>query len=225
MNLSADIGEGMPTDDELLGYLDSASICCGDYAGSPAIMAEAVRRCLELNREVGAHPGYADPANFGRVETGLSAAGIETLIRTRVTAMAELAPVAYIKPHGALYHRCQSDPEAAAALCRVASDLGAAVVGQPGLGILAAARGFGIRAYREGFADRAYRRNGELVSRDRPNAVLRPDEAAAQALALATSGAYDTVCIHGDSPGAVAVARAVRASLSRIDLPTGPLRK
>lgn len=223
--LSSDIAEGMPDDLQILHHIDTANVCCGAHAGSPALTREVALQCVELRKEVGAHPGYEDPGNLGRVETRQTADEIETLVRRQVESLAEVTPVAYIKPHGALYHRCQMDADAATALIRVALAIGVGVVGQPGFGILRAAAYFGVPGHREGFADRAYRSNGELQPRDRRGAVLSPDNAAHQAIELAKSTRYDVICIHGDTPGAADVARAVRHALSRIDIPTAPLRR
>jgi 5-oxoprolinase (ATP-hydrolysing) subunit A len=182
------------------------------------------RRCAALGVEVGAHPGYPDRDGFGRFELNLTAAEIERLVHVQVASLAGVAEIAYLKPHGALYHRCQQDAEAADALARIAASFGIGLVGEPRQGILAAAARAGLPAYREGFADRRYRPEGGLAPRSQPDAVLGPKEAAEQALRLARSGEFDTICLHGDSPGAGKTARAIRAALAKADLKTGPLR-
>src|SRR5207248_9670130 len=120
MNLNADIGEGAGEDEAILACVDSANVACGVHAGSPSLTIATARRCRELGLEVGAHPGYDDRGGFGRIERSLSADEIEALIAFQVAALAAVTPIAYIKAHGALYHRCQSDPAAADALVRVA---------------------------------------------------------------------------------------------------------
>ncbi|HEX6487802.1 MAG TPA: LamB/YcsF family protein [Candidatus Dormibacteraeota bacterium] len=222
--LSADVGEEAGFDDQLLGLLDAANICCGAHAGSPATTAATVRRCLELGVQVGAHPGYADRREFGRVELGLAADEIEALISEQVAVVAAVTSPVFVKPHGALFHRSQSDPAAAAAAARAAQRASAGLVGQPGFALLDAAGQMGIPAWREGYADRGYDRDGRLVDRGQPGALLGTDEAAAQSVRLARSGEIDVICLHGDSPQAVAVARAVRAALSSAGIETGPLR-
>lgn len=162
---------------------------------------------------MGAHPGYPDRGNFGRVELGLSPLEIERLVAEQVAVVRQAAPPAFIKPHGALYHRCQSDPEAAAAVAKVARECGTGVVGQPGFALLEAARAAGLPAWREGYADRGYLPDGRLVPRGAAGDLLEPEAAADQALRLARSGEVDVICLHGDSPGAVDVARAVRERL------------
>lgn len=223
MNLSSDLGEGAGADEVILRFVDSANVACGVHAGSISISISTARRCLELGVEVGAHPGYDDRAGFGRVELALSAAEIEALVAYQVAGLAAVAPIAYIKPHGALYHRCQSDPDAADAVARVAKTHGVGIIGQPGFELLAAAGRAGIPAYREGYADRLIMSDGSLAPRSRADAVLNPTAAAEQAVRLALSGRYDTICIHGDSKGAQEVASTVRQALRDAHVETGPL--
>jgi UPF0271 protein len=141
----------------------------------------------------------------------------------QVAGLAAVVPIAYVKPHGALYHRCQHDPAAAEALARVAKAHAVGLMGQPGFELLAAARRAGVPAYREGFADRLLLDDGSLAPRSHAGAVLDPPAAAAQAVRLAGSGEFDTICIHGDSPGAPAVAAAVRGALRDAGVATGRL--
>ncbi len=140
-----------------------------------------------------------------------------------MAGLAAVVPIAYVKPHGALYHHCQHDPAAADAVARVAKAHGVGLMGQPGLELLAAARRAGILAYREGFADRLLLADGSLAPRSQAGALLDAAAAAAQAVRLAKSGEYDTICMHGDSAGAAQVARAVRAALREAHIDTGPL--
>ena len=223
MNLNADLGEGAGDDESILACVDSASIACGVHAGSLSITIATALRCTALGIEVGAHPGYDDRANFGRVEQSLSAAEIEALVAFQVAGLAAIAPIRYLKPHGALYHRCQHDPAAADFLALVAREHGIGVVGQPGFEIIAAAERARIPGYREGFADRRLRPDGSLAPRSQPGAVLDAPQAAEQAVALARSGRYDTICVHGDTPGAGHVAAAVRRALDEAGIATTPL--
>ncbi len=224
MNLNADIGEGAGEDEAILACVDSANVACGVHAGSASITIATAWRCRTLGVQVGAHPGYDDRSGFGRIERSMSSSEIEALVAFQVAGLAAVVPLAYIKPHGALYHRCQRDPEAADALGRVAQVLGLGVMGQPGFEIIAAARRAGIPGYREGFADRLMLPDGTLAPRSRAGAVLNSDLAARQAVSLARSGAYDTICVHGDAPGAGQVAVAVRNALREAGVETGPLR-
>jgi UPF0271 protein len=223
VNLNSDLGEGARSDEAILRCIDSANVGCGVHAGSASITISTARRCRELGVQVGAHPGYDDRRNFGRVEVPITADEIEDLIAFQVAALAAVAPIAYIKPHGALYHRCQHDPLAADALVRVASKHGTRVMGQPEFGIVAAAARAGIRAYREGFADRRMLSDGTLAPRSEPDAVLDAEHAAKQAVSLASAGRYDTLCIHGDTRGAAEITAAVRSALREAGIETRPL--
>jgi len=225
VNLNSDLGEAAGPEAEILPLIDSANVCCGVHAGSVTASLETVRRCHQLGIEVGAHPGYDDRANFGRVEVPLRPEEIEQLVRFQVGALAAVASLGYIKVHGALYHRCQADPAAADALARVARDFGVGLLGQPGFEILVAARRAGVPGHREGYADRAYLPDGRLRPRTEKGAVLSPEEAAEQALRLLRSGDYDTVCVHGDSPGSAQVVHTVREGLRQAGVRTGPLKR
>ena len=213
MNLNADLGEGAGADEAILGFVDSANVACGAHAGSISIAIATALRCRQLGVEVGAHPGYDDHERFGRVETALSPAEIEALVAYQVAGLAAVVPIAYVKAHGALYHRCQSDPAAADAVARVAKAHGVGLLGQPDFEIIAAAARAGIPGYREGYADRLMMPDGSLAPRTHPGALLDQVAAARQAVQLARSGRYDTICIHGDSKSAAVTAAAVRQAL------------
>jgi UPF0271 protein len=224
VNVNSDIGEGAGEDEAILKCVDSANIACGVHAGSVSITIATAWRCRDLGIEIGAHPGYDDRAGFGRVERSLSAKDIEALVAYQVAGLAAIAPIAYVKPHGALYHRCQQDPAVADAVARVAKKQGVGLVGQPGLEIIAAAQRAGIPGHREGFADRMLLPDGSLAPRTQHGAVLNPGLAAQQAVRLAQSGRYDTICVHGDTKEAGHVAAAVRQALRDAGIETGPLR-
>ena len=213
MNLNADLGEGAGADEAILSLVDSANVACGVHAGSVSIAIATASRCRQMGVEVGAHPGFDDRAGFGRVQMALSPSELEALVAYQVAGLAAVAPIAYVKPHGALYHRCQGDAAAADALARVAKAHGVGLLGQPDFESLAAAGRAGIPGYREGFADRLMMPDGSLAPRTNPGALLNPAAAAKQAVHLAQSGRYDTICIHGDSKSAVDVASAVRQAL------------
>jgi UPF0271 protein len=220
LNLNSDLGEGAGQDEAILALIDSANVACGVHAGSVSISVAAVARCRALAIEVGAHPGFDDRASFGRVELPLSVEEIEALVAFQVAGLAAIAPVAYVKPHGALYHRCQKDPAAADAIARVAKAHGVGLMGQPGFELIAAAKRAGIPGYREGFADRRMLPDGRLAPRSEPGSLLDSALAAEQAVRLAESGRFDTICIHGDSPSAGAVAAAVRRALDKAGIVT-----
>jgi UPF0271 protein len=223
VNVNADVGEGAGEDEAVLQSVDSANIACGVHAGSAMISIATARRCQALGVQVGAHPGYDDRAGFGRVERSMGAEEIEALIAFQVAALAAVAAIAYIKPHGALYHRCQRDAAVADALARVAQAHGVGVVGQPDFEIVAAANRAGVQAYREGFADRLMLPDGSLAPRGESGAMLNSALAAKQAVSLARSGRIDTICVHGDTKGAGQVAASVRQALNEAGISTAPL--
>jgi len=223
LNINSDLGEGAGEDEAILAHVDSACVCCGVHAGSVSISIHTVARCHALGVEVGAHPGYDDRPNFGRVEVPISVEEIEALVAFQVAGLAALGPLAFIKLHGAVYHRCQTDRAAADAVARVAKRHGAGLVGQPGFEIVAAASRAGIPAYREGFADRRMLPDGSLAPRHEAGSVLEPERAVEQALQLARSGRYDTICIHGDTPGAAQIVAAVRRAFAAAGITTSRL--
>jgi UPF0271 protein len=223
LNLNADLGEGGDEDEAILPHVDSANIACGVHAGSVSISIATVSRCIALGVETGAHPGFDDRPNFGRVQLPLQIGEIEALVAFQVAGLAAIGPIAYIKPHGALYHRCQRDSAAADAVGRVAKAHRVGLMGQPGFELIAAATRAGIPAYREGFADRRLLADGSLAPRSDPEALLDASAAADQAVRLARSGLYDTICIHGDRPGAGLVAVAVRRAFEEAGITTSHL--
>ena len=239
IDLNADVGEGfgawpMGQDEALIPLVSSVNVACGFHAGDPRTMERTIGLAIDAGAAVGAHPGYPDREGFGRRALAMSPPEIEAAVLYQVAALAGMAEAMgttlhHVKPHGALYDRVRDDPEAAQALCRAVERLahGAGrpltLVGQPGSALLRAAAERGLPATAEGFADRAYEPDGRLRSRRLPDAVLATPEAAArQALALAASGDFTTLCVHGDTPGAPDIARAVRAALEAAGHTIGP---
>lgn len=240
IDLNADVGEGlgpwpMGADETLIPLVSSVNIACGAHAGDPTTIRRTVRLALESGAALGAHPGYPDLVGFGRRELAMSPADVAASVLYQVAALAGIARaegglVRHVKPHGALYHRLAADRDAAAAVVRAlaALDIDLAVVGPPGSALLAEAGAVGLAAVAEGFVDRAYEPDGRLRSRSLAGALLeRPAAAAAQALSLARGGrvtaidgtvvpvAVATLCVHSDTPGAPAIAVAVRAALAQ----------
>lgn len=237
MDLNADLGEtvdGAPTADDaaMFALVTSASIACGGHAGDPGSMRAAVAGAAAAGVAVGAHPSYLDRAGFGRVRIAVDPVDLRRQVRDQLRALAEAgADVRYVKPHGALYHAASEDePTAravAAAVADLSSELGRAlpVLGLGGA-IAQAAAEAGLPFRLEAFLDRGYEADGSLVPRGIPGALLDdPDVVAERAIRLATEGTVLAVsgepvrsdavslCVHGDSPGAVAMARAVRSAL------------
>jgi UPF0271 protein len=208
--LNLDLGELPDEPEELFALADLVNVACGGHAGDAASMRFAARRAR--GRGLGAHPSYPDRAGFGRTRLALPLDALRRSLADQCGALAEAAAaegaaVGHVKPHGALYHACE-DPEVAAAVLDASREW--AVIGPPAL--LAAARARGREAWTEGFADRGVGPDGRLIPRGSPGALLH-DPAAAAARARALRGTVDTICVHGDSPGALAIARAVRAAL------------
>ena len=220
VDLNADLGEEVTDDAGLLAIVTSANVACGFHAGTRATMqavcAEAVRRGVAL----GAQVSYADRASFGRVARDVPADVLREQVAEQVGVLSGIAAdeggrVAYLKPHGALYHRVAADEVQADAVLAGSGDL--PVLGMPGslLLTLAGERGRGTRL--EGFPDRGYDDDGRLLPRDAPGALVAdPVAVATRAVELARE--VDSVCVHGDSPGAVATAGAVRRALEAAGL-------
>lgn len=222
MLLNIDLGELPGEEEELYEHAHLANVACGGHAGDEGTMRRAVELCLRHGTHVGAHPSYPDREGFGRRRVTMDAGDLrasvtEQCARLAAVARAMGAATLFVKAHGALYHAAREDAAVAAALVDGARDAlgpGITFLG-PAAGELAAAvaRAGGVLC-REGFADRATRPDGTLVPREEAGAlILEPSVAAARAAALVASGEVDTICVHGDTPGAVAIARAVRSVL------------
>jgi len=214
VDLNADLGEEVTDDAGLLAVVTSANVACGFHAGSPAIMRSVCAESARRGVVVGAQVSYRDRENFGRLARD---PGHDVLLEQVAEQVAVLSGIAraegtrvrYVKPHGALYHRVTDDPEHADAVLAGSGEL--PVLGFPGSWLLRFARAAGRAAYEEGFPDRGYE-GGRLIDRGRPGALIEDGEAiAAQAVRLAP--AVSSLCVHGDSPDAVAHAHDVRRAL------------
>lgn len=214
--------------------ISSANIACGLHAGDADTMREAVALARAHNVVIGAHPSFPDREHFGRREMRLSAEDLHECIVAQVRSLADVAASAgvrlrHVKPHGALYNMAARDEELAAAVVDAirSVDPSLAVFGLAGSALIGAASRMGLHSVSEAFADRAYSADGRLLPRDQPGSVLRDaDEAAARAVAMARDGSVvavdgsrirvqaDTICIHGDTPGAAALARKIRDALA-----------
>jgi UPF0271 protein len=234
LDLNADLGEGVGDDAAMLEIVSSANIACGGHAGDEDTMRVTVRVAKARGVVVGAHPGFADRENFGRRRLVMPAEELDASIRLQVRTLVEIAeeegwPVRYVKLHGALANMAAEEP-AVMALCLAAVEglvPDMAVLAIDNSAQLEVAEALGFRTVREAYADRAYQFGGLLVPRQMPGAVLHDTaEIAARAVRLATSGEMLTVdgdvlkttaqslCIHGDTPDAVAIARTVREALA-----------
>jgi UPF0271 protein len=240
IDLNSDLGESlgvwrMGDDAAMLSLVSSANVACGFHAGDPAGILRTLRQAKERGVAVGAHVAYRDLVGFGRRNMDVDSADLRADVIYQIGALNGLAAAAgttvrYVKPHGALYNTIAHDERQArdviAAMREI--DPGLCLVALAGSPLLGWARGEGLRAVAEAFADRAYTPQGTLVSRREPGAVLHDaDDVAERMLRLATDGVVtaidgstvrieaESVCVHGDSPGAVEMARQVRVRLEQ----------
>jgi len=223
VDLNADVGESygrwrLGDDDALLEVVCSANVACGFHAGDPLTLLRTCRAAVGHGLVIGAQVGYADLRGFGRRFIDVPPPELTADVTYQIGALDGLArsvggSVAYVKPHGALYHATihhRAQARAVVAGVRAYRD-DLVLLGFPGSLLLEEAAGAGLPVAVEGFADRAYAPDGTLVSRDEPGAVLAASDAAAQAVRLASE--VDSLCLHGDTAGAVDLARTVREAL------------
>lgn len=238
MDLNADLGEGfgrwtLTDDDALLSCVTSANVACGFHAGDPLVMRRVCEGAAARGVTIGAQVSYRDLAGFGRRSMDVPAAELTAEIAYQIGALRVFAEaagsrVAYVKPHGALYNRAVHDDAQAHAVIEAVLLAGEnlPVLGLPGSRLLARAREAGLPAVEEAFADRAYTPGGTLVPRGEPGAVVEdPDEVVRRAVGMTVDRtvvsadgsripvAARSLCLHGDTPGAAALARRVRAAL------------
>ena len=247
VDLNCDVGESfgayrLGDDANLLRHVTSASIACGFHAGDPATMRRTVALAADLGVSIGAHPGYADLAGFGRRAMDVSLDDVRDLIVYQVGAIAAFAkargvPLRHVKPHGALYNIAAARAPVAEAIAKAIAEVNKELVvfALAGSALVKAARAAGLSVAEEGFIDRRYASDGSLVDRRGPTAVIEDTASCVrQALALAREGCVmsaegvrvnlriDTLCIHGDTPGAADLARQVRASLEAEGVTVAP---
>ncbi|MDX2020184.1 MAG: 5-oxoprolinase subunit PxpA [Deltaproteobacteria bacterium] len=234
VDVNADLGEGEATDARMFTLVSSANIACGGHAGDEASMQLCLRLAKQHGVAAGAHPGFVDRQNKGRRTMTATPLEVHRLVSDQVRALATLASregvrLGHVKAHGALYNQAAQDPALARALAEavVAIDPAMRLFGLPGSCMQTQAKAVGLQFVGEAFVDRAYDDQGHLVPRQEPGAVLTdpPHRLAARAVRLATGlpvpslngapvvVAASTLCVHGDTPAAVAVAAAVREAL------------
>lgn len=238
IDLNSDLGESfgawqMGDDETILGMVTSANVACGFHAGDPKSILATLRLAAERGVTVGAHVGYPDLVGFGRRDMSLSHDELEADVIYQIGALQALARAAgtsvkYVKPHGALYNTIARDEQQAAAVLSAIREVDQSLplVCLAGAPLVEQAEASGVRAVQEAFADRAYEADGSLVSRRLPGAVLHdPNVVAERMLKLVTHGVVtartgeevrlqaESICVHGDSPDAVALARAVSSHL------------
>lgn len=238
IDLNADLGEGygpwrMGDDEAMLGLVSSANVACGGHAGDPETMFRTCGLAARNGVAIGAHPGYTDREGFGRRLIPMAADEVARMVAAQVGALQAVASLAgtevvYVKPHGALANLAARDRDVASAVAEAVGSVDGdlAVLAISGTELEDVARAAGLDVFSEVFADRGYLSNGQLVPRGEPGALLDdPHEAADRLLDFLDSGempvvdgssiplAVDSVCVHGDSPGAVRMTEVVRAAL------------
>lgn len=233
MDLNADVGEECGDDVALIPLLTSANVACGVHAGDAAVMRRTVELCLAHGVSIGAHVSYPDREHFGRRDMQLPAQELSDLVLAQIRALAEIAQAArtevtYLKAHGALYNRMAEDAAVADAVIAGlrAYDARLVLLTLPGRVAMQRAQAAGVMAIGEAFADRAYRDDGSLQPRSEPGSVITDaTQVAARGLRFAKEGRVESIagksiqvsarslCVHGDTPGAVALARALRMTL------------
>jgi UPF0271 protein len=241
VDLNSDLGEGfghwsMGDDEAVVAVVSSANVACGFHAGDPPTMARVCRAAVERGVAVGAQVGYRDLAGFGRRHLDVDARTLADEVLYQVGALDAMARaaggrVSYVKPHGALYTAVTSDVAQAAAVVDAVRAFGGdlPVVGLPGSQLLTLAERAGLRPVAEAFADRAYTADGRLRSRKEPDALVTDaDEVAARCVRMVVDGEVtavdgsvvavraESICVHGDTDGAVALATRVRAALEAV---------
>lgn len=247
MDLNSDLGESygawkMGDDKAMLAIVSSANVACGFHAGDPLTVLATLREAAARGVAVGAHVSYPDRVGFGRRRMDVAPAELTADVIYQIGALQGLAAAAgtrvrYVKPHGALYNTIADDAVQADAVIAgiLAIDKSLVLMALAGAPILERARAAGLRVVAEAFADRAYTPKGALVSRREPGAVLHdPEEVAQRMLRLSTEGVVtaadgselrleaQSICVHGDSPAAVAMARSIRERLADAGVAIAP---
>ena len=249
IDLNCDLGESfgaykLGLDDQVLPYLSSANVACGFHASDPVVMDKTVALAKDAGVAVGAHPGYPDLQGFGRRNMTIPPREVKAMIMYQIGALqafctARGLKLQHVKPHGALYNMAGKDEALAMAVCEAiqAVDDSLILLGLSGSKMLEAADKIGLRSAREVFADRAYEEDGSLVARTKPGAMITDeDEAVARVIRMIREGRVtavtgkdipiraDSVCVHGDSPKALAFVQKIRAALTAEQIQIVPLR-
>ena len=236
IDLSADVAEGAPGEEEMWPMISSANVACGGHVGDAQSMTDAVRRAKRYNVTIGAHPSYPDRANFGRTSMTMAPPALRATLIEQIKALGEIAgrervPMRHVKPHGALYNDAHQNVVLAGviieAIRKVDPEL--SIVCSDASQMAAAARAARTPVIREAFADRRYNADGSLVSRTIAGSLLTVEEAADQAALLAKERvviardgtrvpiAFDTICVHADMERAVERLRAIRQRLGGME--------
>ena len=214
--------DGAAHEAALMAYITSANIACGGHAGDARTMERTARLALGRGVRIGAHPGYPDRENFGRVEIAMTAEAIADTVYAQIARLDDVVQrlggaIVHVKPHGALYNVAVRHADVARAIAQGAARWNpqTTLFGLAGSPMLDVWRAMGMAVAGEAFADRRYEPDGTLRARQFPDALITdPREAAAQALRFARQGLAETICVHGDTPGSVAILKACRNALT-----------
>ena len=248
IDINCDMGESfgswsMGADEQVMPHITSANIACGAHAGDPVVMRRTVRLAKVCGVGIGAHPGFADLQGFGRRELSIDPGELEASMIVQIGAMAAMAraertALQHVKAHGALYNMAARDRALADAIGRAIAAVDPALImfGLPNSPMIDAARAAGLRVAAEGFADRAYQADGSLMPRSRSGAVVHDvDAVVTRAVRMATDGVVltpegkevamriDTICVHGDTPGAPELTRRIRQALTEAGASVAPI--
>ena len=243
IDLNADVGELAGQDEALMRCITSANVACGAHAGDAAVMRDTVRLARANGVAVGAHPGFPDREGFGRRDLRMPPDAVMAFVTDQVRALATIAAregvrLQHVKPHGALFNVAVGDRSIADAIAHAIASIDASLVlfGLPGSQLVAAGEQAGLPTAREVFADRAYRADGTLVPRSERDAIIHdPDRVLARVVTMvkersvvAVDGTrvpleFDTMCVHGDTPGAASLAARIRAALVSEGIEVRPL--
>ena len=248
IDLNCDMGESFGAytigqDEALMRNVTSANIACGFHAGDPSVMRRTVRLALKSEVAIGAHPGFPDLVGFGRRDMKATPQEVEDLVLYQVGAVAAIAAaegvcLQHVKPHGALYNMAARDPELARAIARAVAAFDSSLIlfGLAGSSLLAAGRAASLHVAAEAFADRAYEPDGTLAPRGKPGSVLHDADALVwrvlrmvrERSVAAIDGStiplqVDTICVHGDTPGAAELTARLRAGLEAAGIKVRPI--
>jgi len=247
IDLNSDMGESygaytIGADDEILRWVTSANVACGWHGGDPSVMRRTIERAKALGVAVGAHPSYPDLLGFGRRVMQISRQEARDYMLYQIGALRAFAEalgvtLQHVKPHGAIYNVAVKDRELSLGIAEGIADAGGRLilVGLPGSELLQAGQEMGLRVAREAFGDRAYNEDGTLVSRKLPGSLITDPGAVAERVLGFTRGTMtaitgreiriqvDTICLHGDTPGAGAIARRVRERLEAAGIKPRPM--
>ena len=237
LDLNSDMGErdtpdGLAIDADMMPLITSVNIACGGHAGTPDLMRRTAQLATQYGVAIGAHPGFRDPEHFGRTEQNVSSEEIKALVISQIETLADALSgdrltLTHVKPHGALYNMAGNNPEIAWAIVHAvqAVDRAFFLYALAGSELAKAAQAAGLTVVQEAFADRAYRADGSLVPRSQNGAVLQTEQGIRRQLRQLMTGAVisvegspvsihaDSLCLHADTPDAVALARMIRHEL------------